>query len=137
MLLLCSLLITAFVGKAIAFGCFSAAAMVAKRREHLYLAGLLSSGLSILFWLHFASMIFGGSAALFQFELYFGLWVFVGYVVVETQNIIEKAHLGDLDYVKHALNLYTDFVSVFVRILIIMLKNSGERTEEKKKKRRE
>ncbi|CAN0865516.1 Bax inhibitor 1, partial [Linum grandiflorum] len=63
-----SLLITAFVRTAIAFGCFSAAAMVAKRREYLYLAGLLSSGLSILFWLHFASMIFGGSAALFKFE---------------------------------------------------------------------
>ncbi|CAN0842633.1 Bax inhibitor 1 [Linum grandiflorum] len=132
-----SLLITAFVGTAIAFGCFSAAAMVARRREYLYLAGLLSSGLSILFWLHFASMIFGGSAALFKFELYFGLLVFVGYVVVDTQNIIERAHLGDLDYVKHALDLFTDFVSVFVRILIIMLKNSAEKTEEKKKKRRE
>ena len=65
----CSLLITAFVGTAIAFGCFSAAAMVARRREYLYLAGLLSSGLSILFWLQFASMIFGGSTALFTFEV--------------------------------------------------------------------
>ncbi|KAF6163377.1 hypothetical protein GIB67_019435 [Kingdonia uniflora] len=43
------ILITAFVGTAIAFGCFSAAAMLAKRREYLYLGGLLSSGLSILF----------------------------------------------------------------------------------------
>ncbi|KAB5573986.1 hypothetical protein DKX38_001180 [Salix brachista] len=129
-------LITAFVGTAIAFGCFSAAAMLARRREYLYLGGLLSSGLSILLWLHFASSIFGGSAALFKFELYFGLLVFVGYVVVDTQDIIEKAHLGDLDYVKHALSLFTDFVAVFVRILIIMLKNSTEK-EKKKKKRRD
>ncbi|MEJ1872745.1 Bax inhibitor-1 family protein, partial [Escherichia coli] len=90
----------------------------------------------ILFWLHFASSIFGGSVALFKFELYFGLLVFVGYMVVDTQDIIEKAHLGDLDYVKHALTLFTDFIAVFVRILIIMLKNSAER-EEKKKKRRD
>lgn len=42
-------------------------------------------------------------------------------MVVDTQEIIEKAHLGDLDYVKHALTLFTDFVAVFVRILIIMV----------------
>lgn len=55
-------------------------------------------------------------------QLYFGLLIFVGYMVVDTQEIIEKAHLGDLDYVKHALTLFTDFVAVFVRILIIMVR---------------
>ncbi|KAG6383207.1 hypothetical protein SASPL_157044 [Salvia splendens] len=113
---------------------FSGAAMLARRREYLYLGGLLSSGLSILLWLHFASSIFGGSMALFKFELYFGLLVFVGYIVVDTQEIIEKAHMGDLDYVNHSLTLFTDFVAVFMRVLIIMLKNASEK-EEKKKRR--
>ena len=54
-------------------------------------------------------------------QLYFGLLVFVGYIVVDTQDIIEKAHLGDLDYVNHSLTLFTDFVGVFVRVLIIMV----------------
>ncbi|GAV67598.1 Bax1-I domain-containing protein [Cephalotus follicularis] len=129
------ILISAFVGTAVAFACFSGAAIVAKRREYLYLGGLLSSGLSMLMWLHFASSLFGGSTAIFKFELYFGLLVFVGYMVVDTQEIIERAHLGDLDYVKHALTLFTDFVAVFVRILIIMLKNSVEKNEKKKKRR--
>uniref|UniRef100_A0A1J3IG00 Bax inhibitor 1 n=1 Tax=Noccaea caerulescens TaxID=107243 RepID=A0A1J3IG00_NOCCA len=131
-----SILIMAFVGTALAFMCFSAAAMLARRREYLYLGGLLSSGLSMLMWLQFASWIFGGSASMFKFELYFGLLIFVGYMVVDTQEIIEKAHLGDMDYVKHSLTLFTDFVAVFVRILIIMLKNSADK-EEKKKKRRD
>ncbi|KAH7514252.1 hypothetical protein FEM48_Zijuj11G0069000 [Ziziphus jujuba var. spinosa] len=116
-----SILISAFVGTALAFGCFSLAAILAERREYLYLSGLLSSGLSMLLWLHFASSLFGGSTAIFKFELYFGLLVFVGYMVVDTQDIIEKAHYGDLDYVKHALTLFTDFVAVFIRILFIMV----------------
>lgn len=131
-----SILVTAFLGCAIAFGCFSAAAIVAKRREYLYLGGLLSSGVSILLWLSLAASIFGGWSAIFKFELYFGLLVFVGYIVYDTQEIIERAHLGDLDYVKHALTLFTDFVAVFVRILTILLKNAGEREEEKKRKKR-
>ncbi|KAL5973830.1 Bax inhibitor 1 [Asimina triloba] len=130
-----SIVVSAFVGTAIAFGCFSAAAVVARRREYLYLSGLLSSGLSILFWLQFASSIFGGSTAMFKFELYFGLLVFLGYMVVDTQEIIERAHLGDMDYVKHALTLFTDFAAVFVRILVILLKNTSEK--EKKRKRRD
>lgn len=64
-----SVLIAAFVGTALAFSCFSGAAMLARRREYLYLGGLLSSGLSVLMWLHFASSIFGGSTALFMTEV--------------------------------------------------------------------
>ncbi|MED6193879.1 Bax inhibitor 1 [Stylosanthes scabra] len=130
-----SLILTAFVATSLAFACFSGAALVARRREYLYLGGLVSSGLSILLMLHFASSIFGGSLALFKFELYFGLLLFVGYIVVDTQEIVERAHYGDLDYVKHALTLFTDLAAIFVRILIILLKNSAERNEKKKKRR--
>lgn len=130
-----SILLSAFVGCAVAFGCFSVAALLARRAEYLYLGGILSSSISLLFWLQFASSFFGGSAALFKFDLYFGLLVFVGYIVFDTQDIVEKAHLGDLDYVKHALTLFTDFVAIFVRMLIIMLKNSQNDEEKKKKKR--
>lgn len=130
-----SLIFSALVATSLAFGCFSAAALLARRREYLYLGGLLSSGLSILMWLHFASSLFGGSIALFKFELCFGLLVFVGYIIVDTQEIIERAHFGDLDYVKHALTLFTDLAAIFVRVLIIMLKNSSERNERKKKRR--
>nr|CAD1830143.1 unnamed protein product [Ananas comosus var. bracteatus] len=81
-----SILVTAFVGTALAFGCFSAAAIIAKRREFLYLGGLLSSGLSVLVWLQFAASIFGHSSATFKFELYFGLLIFLGYMVFDTQR---------------------------------------------------
>jgi len=64
-----SLIFSALVATSLAFGCFSGAALVSRRREYLYLGGLVSSGLSILLWLHFASSIFGGSTALFKFEV--------------------------------------------------------------------
>ncbi|KAL9264483.1 Bax inhibitor 1-like protein [Drosera capensis] len=131
-----SILVTAFVGCAIAFGCFSMAAMLARRREYLYLGGLLSAGISTLLWLQFASFLFGASMSVFMFEIYFGLLIFVGYIVFDTQEIIEKAHNGDMDYVVHAMTLFTDFVGLFVRVLIIMLKNAEEKKEKERKKRR-
>jgi hypothetical protein len=42
-------------------------------------------------------------------------------VVYDTQEIIERAHRGDMDHVKHALTLFTDFVAVLVRVLVIMV----------------
>lgn len=73
------------MGTAIAFACFSGAAMLARRREYLYLGGFLSSGVSILFWLHFASSIFGGSVAMFQFEVKVSdpicLYILINYVI--------------------------------------------------------
>ncbi|OMO58052.1 hypothetical protein COLO4_34903 [Corchorus olitorius] len=54
------------------------AAMVASGRQYLYLGGMFSSG---------------ALRAL----------VLVGYMVVDAQEINEKAHLGGMDHVKHAL----------------------------------
>ena len=55
-------------------------------------------------------------------QVYFGLLIFLGYMVYDTQEIIERAHHGDMDYIKHALTLFTDFVAVLVRILVIMVR---------------
>ncbi|CAI9284020.1 unnamed protein product [Lactuca saligna] len=112
------------------------AVLMARRRVFLYLGGFLSSCFSILVWAGFASLIFGDSAALFIIQMYFGLLVFIGYVVVDTQEIIESAHLGNLDYVTDALLLSTDFIAIFVRILIITLEYSSEEKEKKEKKQR-
>lgn len=131
-----SILVSALVGTSLAFACFSAAAITARRREYLFLGGLLGSGISILMWLQLASSIFGGSSAIYTFEIYFGLLVFLGYIIFDTQMIIEKADHGDYDYLKHSLDLFIDFVAVFVRLVVIMARNADNKPREGKKKRR-
>lgn len=132
------IVVTALLGTVTIFACFSGASIFAKRREYLFLGGILSSALSTLLMLRFGSYIFGGASAMFNLELYGGLLIFIGYVLFDTQLIIERADKGDNDYIKHSLDLFMDFVSIFVRILIILSKNSSEKEarEERKKKAR-
>lgn len=131
-----SILVTAFVGTACIFACFSGAALLARRRELLFLGGILSSAVSLLLWLGVASFFFGGSSAYFAIELYGGLLVFIGYVLFDTQMIIERADLGDFDYVKHSMDLFVDFIGLFVRLLIILAKNSGQKAERERKQKK-
>ncbi|CAH0475106.1 unnamed protein product [Peronospora belbahrii] len=120
-----SILVSALLLTTLVFMCFSASALIATRRSYLYLGGILSSALSLMFLTSVLS-IFTYSSFLFNVNLYGGLFLFCGYVVFDTQFIIEKASAGDKDVLKHTLDLFTDLVSIFVRILIALLrKNNG------------
>lgn len=52
------------------------------------------------------------------------------------QMVVEKAEQGDADHIKHALDLFVDFVAIFVRLLVIMLKNADQREEDKSSRKR-
>ena len=55
-----------------------------------------------------------------QFELYFGLILFCGFILFDTQLIVEKFESGDTDYLWHSIDLFLDFVNIFRRLLIIL-----------------
>ncbi|KAL2631984.1 hypothetical protein R1flu_016670 [Riccia fluitans] len=130
--------ITALLGTVAIFASFSGAALFARRREYLFLGGILSSAVSAMLMLRFGSYLFGGASAMFNLELYGGLLVFVGYVLFDTQLIIERASKNDDDYIQHTLDLFIDFVGIFVRILVILTKKEVESSrKEDKRKRRE
>jgi len=108
------------------FLCFSITAHWAKRRSYLYLGSTLMSCLSILTWHFIFSLIFGGFSLHQTLSLYGGLLLFSGFIIVDTQIIIERCHAGDEDTVKMALQLFLDFLNIFIRILAILAKKNRQ-----------
>ena len=51
---------------------------------------------------------------------------------------MEKASAGDMDHVRHSLDLLVDLIALFVRVLIILMKRAeNEKCREAEKKRRQ
>ena len=101
------------------FVSFSISALLAKRRTYLYLGGTLFTCL----WIMLIFSIFPSKIS-YDIRLYGGLVLFSLYVLYDTQMLIEKADMGSDDFISHALELFLDFMSIFIRVLIIILKNS-------------
>ncbi|KAK4524172.1 hypothetical protein GAYE_SCF02G2071 [Galdieria yellowstonensis] len=129
------IVLNAVSGTAVVFLCFTGAAVVAERKSYLFLGGFLSSVLSILLLFSVFSFIIPLKIEEYV-QLYLGLVMFVGYVLFDTQLIIERAYNGSTDAVSDAVTLFIDFVGIFVRILVALLKNSSEKESKEKRKRK-
>lgn len=114
-----SIIVTALTGTVVIFGSFSLSAIFAERGKWLYLGGTLMTLLTTLLLLSLANVFFG-SYLIFQLHLYLGLLLMCGFVLYDTQLIIEKRRHGNKDFVTHALDLFIDFVGIFKRLLIIL-----------------
>lgn len=122
-----ALIVTALSTSVVIFASFTGAALYSRRRSLLFLGGLLGSAISVLLVLSLLTFFIRSLAPFsFNLNLYLGLIVFSLYIVYDTQLIVEKAELGDFDYVQHTLDLFIDLIAIFVRILIILLKNLKE-----------
>ena len=134
-----SILVTAMLATTAIFAAFSAAALFSKRRQYLFLGGVLGSIISFMCLMSlmrfFMPSILGG-VAMYTAELYLGLAVFCAYVLFDTQMIVEKASSGDRDAIWHAMELFIDFVAIFVRIVIILLRNQENKKRNENERRR-
>jgi len=126
-----SIIPNAFMLSGMIFACFSGAALFAPDGQYLYLGGTLMSGLSALFWMGLMNLFFQ-SQLIFQVYLWGGLLLFCGFIMWDTQVIIEKRKRGDRDFIKHSLDLFIDFMQVFRRVVILLM----QKEEGNKKKRR-
>ncbi|XP_069762448.1 probable Bax inhibitor 1 isoform X2 [Narcine bancroftii] len=117
-----SIIPTAFMVSALVFCCFTLSALYAQRRQYLFLGGTLMSLLTLLCIVPLVNLFFG-SILLFKVQLYIGLLVFCGFILFDTQLIIEKAEHGDKDYIWHCVDLFMDFIAVFRKLMLILSMN--------------
>lgn len=106
-------------GTTVVFVSFSISALLAERGRWLYLGGTLMSMLNIMILFSFANL-FLRSTFIYQAHLYVGLFVICGFVIYDTQLIIEKHHMGSRDFIMHSLDLFIDFVGIFRHLLVIL-----------------
>lgn len=125
------IIVTAFVASTLIFVCFSLSALWAQRRSYLFLGGILSSGLSVLFFTSLMNMFFR-SYALFNFSLYAGTAIFAAFILFDTQLIVEKHMRGDNDYIWHSVELFIDFINLFRRLIIILGLNEKNKKNNKR-----
>ena len=70
----------------------------------------------------FSCSSYGKSKRVFVFQAYLwgGLLLFCGFIMWDTQMIIEKKRRGDGDYIAHSVDLFIDFIQVFRKVIIIL-----------------
>lgn len=126
-----SIVMTALLGTIVIFGSFSLCSLFAERGKFLYLGGTLMTLLSSMLILSLANIFFG-SYLLYQVHLYLGLLLMCGFVLYDTQLIVEKRRNGDKDFVTHSVDLFIDFIGIFRRLLILLTQK-----EQQKRNRRD
>ncbi len=122
-------LVMALIATAVAFITFSGTAIFSARRSYLYLGGLLGT-LTLL------SLIGSFFRSFFSANLYLGLFILCFYIIYDTQVIIERAESGFRDEIGAAVNLFTDLIGIFVRLLFILNRQSKRRRSSQSKPRK-
>lgn len=125
-----SIITTALMGTCLIFISFSLASLYNTNRTYLYMGGFLLSALSWMCLLGVMNIFFR-SQMIFNLNLYGGLLIFCGFVLYDTQLIIEKARNGDDDYIWQSVDLFLDFINIFRRLLIILASKDGGKKKNK------
>ena len=125
-----ALIMQTLLGTSVVFICFSLSALFAPRGQYLFMGGFLLSALSMLFSFSVMNFFFG-SRLISQLNIYIGLVIMCGFIIFDTQVIIEKVRSGNKDYVMHAVELFIDFIGIFKRLLDIL---TNKEIQNKKKK---
>jgi len=113
------------------FICFTMSALLSNQKQYLFLGGLLFNGLSLLLLMSVANLFLGIQIA-HKAILILGLVIMCGFILYDTQLIIEKRRMGDDDYIWHCVDLFIDFVNLFRRILILL---ANKENEDRRKRR--
>lgn len=121
-----------FPGTTVVFVSFSISSLLAERGRWLYLGGTLISLLNVMVLFSFINLFLRWSF-FYQAHLYVGLFLMCGFVIYDTQLIIEKYHMGNKDFILHSLDLFIDFIGIFRHLLIILTQKVRIKTKVRRK----
>lgn len=127
-----AIVVTALVGTTTLFACLTAAAFFAKRGKYLYLGGILMSALGTMALINLGNLFFR-SYFVQDLSLYLGLFIMAGFVLFDTQMIMEKHQMGSNDFIAHSLDLFYDVINIFRRLLILLAQK--EENNDRRKRR--
>ncbi|XP_055631236.1 bax inhibitor 1 [Toxorhynchites rutilus septentrionalis] len=126
-----AIVVTALIGTATIFTCLSAASVLAKRGSYLFLGGILMSTLTAMALINIGNLMFR-SYFIHDLNLYVGLAVMAGFVLFDTQMIMEKHRMGSNDCISHSLDLFYDVIGIFRRLLVLL--SQKEQNNQRKKR---
>jgi FtsH-binding integral membrane protein len=112
---------------------FTLSVILTPSPQFIKIGGFLGSLMTVTSLLSLLNL-FLRSSSLFSLELYSGLILFSLFLIHDTQSIIEKTEMGSRDYLLHSMELYTDVIAIFVRLVLILLKKEEQESSKKKKK---
>jgi len=124
---------TALMGTSIVFICFTLSALLNTSKQWIYLGGILLSAMSWMLLLSVVNIFFR-NPLLYNINLYGGLLIVLGFILYDTQMIVEKRRRGDDDYIWHSVDLFIDFMNLFRRILIILANNSDNKKKNERRR---
>ncbi|XP_031835498.1 bax Inhibitor-1 [Nomia melanderi] len=127
-----SIIVTALIGTTVIFVSFSISALLAERGHWLYLGGTLISVLNMMFMFSFVNLFLRWSF-FYQIHLYVGLFLMCGFIIYDSQLIVEKFHMGSKDFILHSLDLLIDFIGLFRHLLIILTQKELSKYQRKQR----
>ncbi|XP_055817585.1 bax inhibitor 1-like [Solanum dulcamara] len=99
-------------GAAIVFGCFWFAARTSRERRQIYITGLIETCTVMQMWFDITQ---------WMLKVYVLLALFMGYLVLYSQEILYDARFGDIDYVNCAFTVFFCLPAIVVHAVRLCL----------------
>lgn len=102
-------------------GTLSYISATAKTNQYLYIGGPLLAGLTVVILGSFAPIVLPATAVRSlavaeMVSMYGGLAIFGGFVLFDTQKIMQHARMGIRDPAADSIGLELDFINIFIRL---------------------
>jgi len=127
-----SIVVTALLGSSVVFVSFSMCAILSERGKWLFLGAPLLALMNVMVLLMVVSLFTGTTSAIYNANIYIGLLAMCGFVLFDTQLIVEKRLNGDDDFIAHSVDLFIDLVGIFRRLLVILTRKEQDSRNKKR-----